>query len=79
MAATSAIQADLAKFGRVTEARSLFGREHYSGAVMNNLVPKLAGWAKELTTSDNWAFVPPDVLNGLMDGESNNRAHQRGI
>jgi hypothetical protein len=37
MAAASAIQADPAKFGRVTEARSLFGREHYSGAVTDNL------------------------------------------
>ena len=33
MAAASAIQADPAKFGRVTEAGSLFGRVHYSGAV----------------------------------------------
>jgi hypothetical protein len=73
-AATSAIQADPAKFGRETEACSLFGSEHYSGAVMDNLVPKLTRWAKELTLSDNWAFVPPDVLNGLMNGDSNNRA-----
>ena len=26
---------------------------------------------------DSWAFIPPDVLNGLMSGDSNNRAHQR--
>jgi hypothetical protein len=66
-AAASAIQADPAKFGRETEARSLFfGSEHYSGAVIDNLVPKLTRWAKELTSSDNWAFVPSDVLNGLM-------------
>jgi hypothetical protein len=74
----AAIQADPDKFGRATEARSLFGREHYSGAVMDNLVSKLTGWAKGLTRSDNWAFIPPDVLNGLMNGgDSNNRAHQR--
>ena len=75
--AAAAIQADPDKFGRATEARSLFGREHYSGAVMDNLVPKLTEWAKGLTRSDSWAFIPPDVLNGLMSGDSNNRAHQR--
>jgi hypothetical protein len=69
MAAAEAIQADPATFGRATEARSLFGREYYSGAVMDNLVPKLTGWAKKLTSTDNWAFVPPDVLYGLMDGD----------
>ena len=52
-AAASAIQADPAKFGRETEACSLFGSEHYSGAVIDNLVPKLTRWAKELTLSDN--------------------------
>ena len=77
MVAAAVIQADPAKFGRATEARSLFGREHYSGAVMDNLVPKLTEWAKGLTRSDSWAFIPPDVLNGLMIGDSNNRAHQR--
>jgi hypothetical protein len=51
--AASAIQADPAKFGREIKARSLFGSEHYSGAVIDNLVPKLTRWAKELTTSDN--------------------------
>ena len=40
-------------------------------------MPKLTRWAKELTASDNWAFIPPDVLNGLMNGDSNNRARQR--
>ena len=75
--AAAAIQADPDKFGRATEASSLFGREHYSGAVMDNLVPKLTEWAKGLTRSDSWAFIPPDVLNGLMSGDSNNRAHQR--
>jgi hypothetical protein len=30
-----------------------------------------------MTMSDNWAFIPPDVLNGLMDRDSNNRARQR--
>jgi hypothetical protein len=55
------------KFGRATEARS----------VLDSLVPKLTEWAKGLTKSDNWAFIPPDVLNGLVDGDSNNRAHQR--
>ena len=44
---------------------------------MNNLVPKFTGWAEELTMSDNWAFISPDVLNGLMVGDSNNRARQR--
>jgi hypothetical protein len=51
--AASAIQANPAKFGRETEARSLFGSEHYSGAVIDNLVSKLTRWAKELTASDN--------------------------
>ena len=77
MVAAAAIQADPDKFGRATEARSLFGKELYSGAVMDNLVPKLTEWAKGLTTSDCWAFIPPDVLNGLMGGDSFNRAHQR--
>jgi hypothetical protein len=76
-AAALAIQNDPAKFGRVTEARSLFGSVHYSGAVIDNLVPKLTMWAKELIASDNWAFIPPDVLNGLMNGDSNNRARHR--
>lgn len=75
--AAAAIQADPDKFGRATEACSLFGREHYSGAVMDNLVPKLTEWAKGLTRSDSWAFIPPDVLNGLICGDSNNRAHRR--
>ena len=75
--AAAAIQADPDKFGRATEACSLFGREHYTGAVMDTLVPKLTEWAKGLTSSDSWAFIPPDVLNGLMTGDSNNRAHQR--
>jgi hypothetical protein len=53
MVAAAAIQADPDKFGRATEARSLFGREHYSGTVMDNLVPKLMEWAKGLTRSDS--------------------------
>ena len=76
-AAAPAIQAGPVKFGKENEARSLLGSEHYSGAVIDNLVPKPTRWAKELTSSDNWAFVPPDVLNGLMNGDSNNRARQR--
>ena len=35
-AAASAIQDDSAKFGRETEARSVFGSEHYSGILYRN-------------------------------------------
>ena len=67
-AAAAAIAGKPQDYGLESLSGHLFGRSWYNTAVISNIVDKLTAWARDITNSDRWVFLPPDIINGLASG-----------
>ena len=67
-AAAHAIALNPLSYGLDNCSRHLFDRSWFNTAIISNLVDKLTTWSRDITSSDRWVFLPPDILNGLASG-----------
>jgi hypothetical protein len=64
----AAIVANPQDYGLDSLSEHLFGRSWYNTAVIFNIVDKLTAWSRDLTNSDRWIFLSPDIIDGLTSG-----------
>ena len=67
-AAAAAISINPQDYGLESLSGHLFERSWYNTAVISNIVDKLTAWARDITNSDRWVFLSPDIINGLASG-----------